>query len=731
MEQKLISEPTIKPNSFREESLNNFIPSILYQQEEKIKKASQFKTINNNSKEIFISSKKKDLETLIHTKPKLLKGNLPKVFNVIEKRHSSCDKKKYSDNKFNNSNYNLNLERKDISPVMKTKEYASNTEKKGFHNYNPKINNFIREKALSPPPIIFNQIRDQSKDSENILISEVNNKDIIEENDSKGKTNFSDFENRTLIRNKTITTNFSSYGFGILNDNYIYNDSLSKFNNGMNKNHIVSFYQKQFFPFGNESKNNNNKKYDNIYIEKKSNIINANNKTNKDIINKINININEKGLVKRSPSETHEKNNYTIESMKEEIFNYNYNKNKRISTHQNEQKDNCKYKNFSFDNKKIRKSIDNNNFINKINLNEGISYKLLNGYKYHFNLLNVDIYLLKEINNFYVNKLKEQIKLWKNKYNKESNESIFLKILDIKINIPENHSTIIMEYPIGSESLTNIINSIGFKDENILIKIVSKLYKNILFFKDDKYFSNIPFCLCDIFLDVYEQIKIIPPLIRKISYFNDKYTKNDKCICKYYLDKIKDIFEINNNYISNFFLGFTLIQLISQNFIFKMKSFDILIHNKNNKDLKKCCLIHTLITIEILFCDKKEDLLLSNFLELYPKTLIQLLHECTDFKGKNINQTFERLIQSKVKYDSKIQMKELLKLVELPNNNYCKLSDFLRNFEILYKNFNINFYYFNNCLKKKKIISCLSRTFNIKKEELVNFFLKIIYNAEK
>ena len=43
MEQKLISEPTIKPNSFREESLNRLIPSILYQQEEKIKKASQLK----------------------------------------------------------------------------------------------------------------------------------------------------------------------------------------------------------------------------------------------------------------------------------------------------------------------------------------------------------------------------------------------------------------------------------------------------------------------------------------------------------------------------------------------------------------------------------------------------------------------------------------------------------------------------------------------------------------
>ena len=180
----------------------------------------------------------------------------------------------------------------------------------------------------------------------------------------------------------------------------------------------------------------------------------------------MNIKINERGLVKRSPSETHEKNNYTIENMKEEIFNYIFNRNKRINTHENEQKENNN-KYFSHDGKTLRKFIDNIN--NQINLNEGISYKILNGYKYHFNLINVDIYLLKEINNYYVNKLKEQIKLWKNKYNNESNDTIFIKIYDIKINIPENHSTIVMEYPTGGENLTNFVNSVGFRDENILI----------------------------------------------------------------------------------------------------------------------------------------------------------------------------------------------------------------------------------------------------------------------
>ena len=258
------------------------------------------------------------------------------------------------------------------------------------------------------------------------------------------------------------------------------------------------------------------------------------------------------------------------------------------------------------------------------------------------------------------------------------------------------------------------------------------VYKNILIFQNKNDFNNIPFCLCDIFVDVYDQIKIIPPLIRKISYLYNQYNENEKCLCKHNFDKIKKIFEINNNYISNFCLGLAIIQLITQNLIFKMKSFDIFINDKkNNKELKKCCLVHTLLTIEILFADKKRDLLLSNFLELYPRTLIQFLHECTDFNGKNSNQSYERLMGIKDNNNSKIAIKELLKIIELPKNSYCELSEFLKSFEILYKNFSINSDGFKNSLKKKKIISCLSRTFNIKKEKLLEYILRIIDNGKK
>ena len=149
MESKLNSEPTFKANNFRDESLKSFSPSKIYHLEMQSKKTSQYKTINSNSKELFISTKKNMNSNQI--KPKLLKGTLPSVFNIIEKRYSSYDKKEYSEKKFNNSNFNINKERKDESPIMKINEYASNTEQKRFKNYNPKINNYFRERPYLPP----------------------------------------------------------------------------------------------------------------------------------------------------------------------------------------------------------------------------------------------------------------------------------------------------------------------------------------------------------------------------------------------------------------------------------------------------------------------------------------------------------------------------------------------------------------------------------------------------
>ena len=721
MESKNISESSFKCNNFRDEALKSYSSQKFNKKEINPKKTSQFKTINN-SKEILIFSKKKNLNELNQIKPKLVKIGLPSVFNIIEKRHSSYDKKKTnSEQTFSNSNIHVNVQRKNESPIIKINEYSSSTGQKGFKSYRPKFNNYFREKALSPSPKLINSPNnDYSKNSEIIMISEINGEDT----DSKNKTSFSDLEAKASIRNKTIATNYSSVGFTTYNENNNYfNDNANKFNpwnlnnnlNNANRNQIANLYQNEFF-----INKDNNKKYDNIYIKNKTK---NNNKTNKNqFINKININILER--TKRSPSETHEEKKYS-KNIKEEILKYN--KSKRINTHQNEKEqtdNNNKY--YSHDNKNIRKN-DDNKYINQINLNEGITFKNLNGYKYYFNLPNVDIYLLKDIQYSLVQQYKQQIKLWKNKYNQEQ---IYIKILDIKKYISENKYIIIMEHPVGGENLTNFINSIGFSDQKILFEIISKIYNNILYFQNDNFYYNTFFCLCDIFLDVSGQVKIIPPIIRKLSYLEN----NKKCACKNHLDKIKCIYNINC--ISNFCLGFAIIQLITQNLIFKMKSFDIIINNKNNKDLKRCCLVHTLLTNEILFCDKKEDLLFSNFLELYPKTLIQFLHECTEFNGKNINQSFERLIQKREtnnygEQNTKVQVKELLRLIELPKNKYCNFNEFLYNLEILYKNLDINSDMFNYSLKKKKIISSLSRAFKIKKEELLKYFLKIIRNNDE
>ena len=77
-----------------------------------------------------------------------------------------------------------------------------------------------------------------------------------------------------------------------------------------------------------------------------------------------------------------------------------------------------------------------------------------------------------------------------------------------------------MQYPTGGESLNDIINSVGFYDQNILFDIVTKIYKAIIKIKVDKNnenYKNVFFCLCDILVNLNEHIKIIPPIIRKMN----------------------------------------------------------------------------------------------------------------------------------------------------------------------------------------------------------------------
>ena len=132
----------------------------------------------------------------------------------------------------------------------------------------------------------------------------------------------------------------------------------------------------------------------------------------------------------------------------------------------------------------------------------------------------------------------------------------------------------------------------------LLLNITQIIYECLSKVKNDKNNKNILFCICDIYVNINNHIKIIPPFIRNVQ--KNKFF----CKCKSSMNKLKNIFNYDKNNISLFSLGFILLQLITQNLIFKMKSFNYLIKaEKENYILcfKKCCFIHTLINIVFLF----------------------------------------------------------------------------------------------------------------------------------
>ena len=384
------------------------------------------------------------------------------------------------------------------------------------------------------------------------------------------------------------------------------------------------------------------------------------------------------------------------------------------------------------------------------NLNIGIIYKINNGYKFFFSIANGQIYILKEYNINYETEILSLIKEWNKKY---ENDGIYLKIYKDDIAIMQN---IAIQYPSGGESLNDIINSVGFYDQNYLFDIVTKIYKTITKIKEDKNndnYINIPFCLCDIFINVNEHIKIIPPSIRKIQIssneannLNSQNLYKKPCNCKYNLTLLQQQFNINRNSISYFCLGFLIIQIITQNLIFEMNSFksifkkikkklnnnnfnNFISHKSINKDNnyieKNCCLAHLLLDSEKQL-KGNEYLLFSHFLNLYPKSLLSFLHECTNFKNIKPSSSNEFLNLYDTNKNLNLSMKEILEITTLPKNEYIGIEDFLNNFKKLYKDANINSNDFIRKLNYNKVISVLSRSFDIDKEKFLNQIIKII-----
>ena len=358
------------------------------------------------------------------------------------------------------------------------------------------------------------------------------------------------------------------------------------------------------------------------------------------------------------------------------------------------------------------------------NLNNGLFYKNHNGYKFYFDFDNIDCYIFKDIeSNISKNNILKLIESWQKNYKKCTH---FVKILGFKkFNSQKNYS-IILEHPNGGENFNDIINAIGFYDLKLLLNISQIIYECLSNTKSDKNNKGKIFCICDIYLNINNHIKIIPPFIRSLL-------PKTLCQCKSSIKKFEKIFNYDSKDISLFCFGFSLIQLITQNLLFKMRSFNYLIRAEKEKYtlcFKKCCFLHTLLNIENKLCDKKSDLLLTNFFDLYPECIKNFIHICTQFKSiENLNIIYKHEFLNM--YDAEnhidIQLKEILKILNFDskfNYNQINYETFLEKFEALYKSFDINQYVFSKIFRYK-ILNNLKRAFNINDKNELNKLLNI------
>lgn len=117
-------------------------------------------------------------------------------------------------------------------------------------------------------------------------------------------------------------------------------------------------------------------------------------------------------------------------------------------------------------------------------------------------------------------------------------------------------------------------------------------------------------------------------------------------------------------------------------------------------------------------------------MDLYPKSVSNFLHICTQFKPLDnldiiYKHEFLNMYDARNRID--VHFKEILKILnfdEMFNNNQIKYSDFLNKFESVYKKLDINQYVFNKVFKYK-ILNNLIRAFNLSDKKEVNKILKI------
>jgi len=691
----------------------------------------------NSKKDNHLISKGKENEIGTNG-PKMLTMNFPPGF-MISGNNNSRKNASHEKNLYMEKNMANNMELNDLG--SDNEKIFANTAKKEFQDYNDYKDNKIfglKQKLKS-----FNQ-NIYYKGSSLPGTEKENNYEIILNNI---KTEGSDYKNN--LKGGTAPTNFKS----ILNYNNPFNIIMN--NNQGNKTSTNLLYNSNMDYINNNNYNSNSYNYKCYY---KKNINGNSSCSNKLVFNPSSI-TNQRMVKKNSDSEL------IPSSIENYIKNINYysnqsdNHSKFSSSNDSKTKNKEKYKTQSKyinnikpnyyesiinelqsnkrnnDNNEIEYNKDilkyieiKRNRMDKVNI--GITYKIYNGYKYYFDIQNGQIYILKEVP-FNIGKgIIHSLEEWSKKY---ENDELYLKIYGHENNHNLKQTIWIIQYPRGGETLYDVINSVGFYDQNILFNIVTKIYKSIIKLKEYYKNLNVPFCLCDIYIDVNEHIKIIPPLIRNINLNINK--KNTFCKCKKYILLFQKIFNINKGFISFFCLGFLIIQIITQNLMFELNSFKYILKKiknnnsiNNDSSMKKCCFVHLLLDNENQRLNGKDYLLFSQFLNLYPKSLLDFLHKCTNFENEIPSSASEFLNLYDTDKNLNLSFKEILGITNLIENKYIQLEDFLNTFGFKCEkmNLNINKEEYIRKLNSYKIFHILSRVFGIDKENFYNKFIKKI-----
>ena len=399
--------------------------------------------------------------------------------------------------------------------------------------------------------------------------------------------------------------------------------------------------------------------------------------------------------------------NHTIENSMKRKQDFYYDNNSNVSHSKT-------YSNFNSNLNEQYIQEHNSNCI--FNINDGITYKIKNGYKYFIHIPNFEFYMIKEVNNNHYQTLINNINEWNNNMSDKEN---YIKIYKVLNNYNENYFSILLEHPLGF-ALTDIINSIGFIDNELIRKISENIILNIK--REIKENFNNEFCGCDLMLEINHKFKFIPPFLRNI------YSKDALCNCKITLLKLSKIFKIKIN--PFFCLGMIILKMISGNM--KLSSLQFLYSNYEKIENEfQCCLFHTLIYIENKYLDKNE-FLLKDILNLYPNDLCNFLCLCLSFHNVNYKNILgnDWLSENKNrKQRIKLSFIELLNIVQsdFNENLFKSFEEFYNNFEIIYKKIDCKFLqnYKEKLINKKYEIVILSKYYDIEKEFAISKFINI------